>query len=230
MACAAQEGSTCTALPVFSESHNAAVQAITDRFVGRGVRPGGVNGSALHAVRSNEFSFGEVFNFEYDLREFRLSPTTGRLVPVALDRTPDLNLSFSFALSDYVAANRDAILAGTHTVPDQFQGLPFRAGAIRNGGDQVWTTSIPEADAETRHAFAINTCNGCHSPDETGTFFQHLSSFELSPFLIGVTVDDPISHAPRSYNDLLRRRLDLEAIVCPAEPTVSLRHGISRVH
>jgi hypothetical protein len=29
---------------------------------------------------------------------------------------------------------------------------------------------------------------------------------------------------------MLRRRTDLEAIVCPAQPTVSLRHGIHRVH
>jgi hypothetical protein len=52
----------------------------------------------------------------------------------------------------------------------------------------------------------------------------------LSPFLTGVTVPDPITRQPRSFNDMLRRRTDLEAIVCPAQPTVSLRHGIHRVH
>lgn len=40
----------------------------------------------------------------------------------------------------------------------------------------------------------------------------------------------PFTQEARTFNDLLRRRQDLEAIVCPPEPTVSLRHGIARVH
>jgi hypothetical protein len=52
----------------------------------------------------------------------------------------------------------------------------------------------------------------------------------LSPFLPGITLPDPQTEVPRTVNDLLRRKVDLEAIVCPAQPTVSLRHGISRVH
>jgi hypothetical protein len=180
-------------------------------------------------VRSNEFPFGEG---HFQLREFTLSPATGRLTPTALDRTPDRSLNASLALSNFIASNRDAILAGTHTVPDTFEGRPFRAGAVFAGEDQTWSPS--NVDAATRSAFAISTCNGCHS-SETNTFFQHVSTFDtgtaaLSPFLRGATVPDPITGEPRTFNDLRRRREDLEAIVCPAEPTTSLRRGIGRVH
>jgi hypothetical protein len=217
----------------FSEPYNAALQAITERFVRRGARPDGVNGSALHAVRSNEFSFGRTFDVSFELREFRLSPATGRLVPSPLDRTPDQGFNFTFSLIDFIADNRDAIIAGTYTVPDQLGGEPFRAGAILNSDPGRWDTF--EFDAEGRRAFALGTCNGCHSFEETLTGFQHVETFNqgiaaLSPFLRGVTVPDPFTHEPRTFNDLRRRREDLEAIVCPAAPTVSLRRGISRVH
>jgi len=43
-------------------------------------------------------------------------------------------------------------------------------------------------------------------------------------------VPDPVTGQPRSFNDMLRRRTDLEAVVCPPAPTVSLRPGIHRVH
>src|SRR4029077_16662467 len=106
----------------FSEQYNAALQAITDRFVRRGAHPDGVNGSALHAVRTNEFPFGGELNVNFELREFTLSPATGRLVPSPLDRAPDQRFNGSPALRDFIAANRDAIIAGTHTVPDQLGG------------------------------------------------------------------------------------------------------------
>jgi hypothetical protein len=43
----------------------------------------------------------------------------------------------------------------------------------------------------------------------------------LSTFLTGVTVADPMTGLPRSFNDLGRRNADLTAIVCP-DPGVSL--------
>jgi hypothetical protein len=182
-------------------------------------------------IHSSEFPFGDFLDFALEYREFVLPPATGRLVPSPLDRTPDQSFRNSFALRNFIVANRDAILAGTHTVPDQLAGQPFRAGAIATDGSTQW---FPRGvDLEARHAFAIGTCDGCHSFQETGTLFQHISnqSFEpLSPFLRGGTVRDPTTQETRSFNDLLRRRQDLEAIVCPPEPMVSLRHGIARVH
>jgi hypothetical protein len=213
----------------FSEQYNSTLQAITDRFVHRGARADGVNGSALHAVRSNEVTFGEGHG---QFREFALSPVTGRLTPTALDRSPDQSLDASSTLSDFIASNRDSILAGTHTVPDTFEGRPFRAGAVLAGDDEIWSPF--NVDSATRSAFAISTCNGCHW-SETGTFYEHVSVSDtgtaaLSLFLRGGTLPDPVTGEPRTFNDLRRRREDLEAIVCPAEPTTSLRHGIGRVH
>jgi hypothetical protein len=133
-------------------------------------------------------------------------------------------------LVDFITANRDALIAGDHEIPDQFEGRPFRAAEVFNDVTTTWFVNGVDPDA--RSAFAVNTCNGCHSMLETGTFFQHVSGFidgpaALSPFLRGITLPDPQTEVPRTFNDLLRRKVDLEAIVCPAEPTVSLRHGIS---
>jgi hypothetical protein len=217
----------------FSEPYNAALQDITERFVRRGARPGGINGSALHAVRSNEFSFAAPFSFDFELREFALSPQTGRLVPSPLAGTPDQSLNFGFGLGEFITLHRDEILAGTQLVPDELDGQPFRAGAVLIETPGIWNPF--DVDPDARHAFAIGTCNGCHSFDETGTPFNHISPTDrgtaaLSPFLRGVTVPDPTTGQPRTYSDMVRRRTDLEAIVCPAQPTVSLRHGIGRVH
>ncbi|HEX7839257.1 MAG TPA: LamG domain-containing protein, partial [Kofleriaceae bacterium] len=210
------------ALP-FSEQYNAALQAITDRIVQRGARPGGVNGSALHAVRTNEFPFGGESSFNSELREFTLSATTGRLAPSPLEQTPDQSFNGTAALGDFITANRDAILAGTHTVPDQLGGHPFRAGAMFDLNVPTW--HAPGVDPEARHAFALATCNGCHLT-ETGTFMEHVVPFgqgvaALSSFLRGGPVTDPVTGDPRTFNDMLRRRQDLEAIVCPPAPTVS---------
>lgn len=223
----------------FSEAYSAALQAITDRVVRRGARPDGVNGSALRAVRSNEDAFGGFGSGVSDMRQFALSPVTGRLAPVALDLTPDQSFNGSAALAGFITANRDAILAGTLTVPDRLGGQPFRAGVADNTSP-IW--NAPGIDGEARRGFALDTCGGCHAFDETFTFFHHVQATEdgttparLSPFLRGVTVPDPVTGEPRTFNDLFRRKQDLEAIVCPpaasaAAPRVSLRHGIRRIH
>ena len=54
-----------------SAPYNAALEAITERFVRRGARPDG-DRSALHAVRSNEALHG----FDWQLRSFAPSPAT----------------------------------------------------------------------------------------------------------------------------------------------------------
>ena len=63
----------------------------------------------------------------------------------------------------------------------------------------------------------------------------------LSPFLTGTTVFDPVDNEPRQLNDLQRRRLDLESLVCAptgagvnrmaaASTGPTLAEGIKRVH
>jgi hypothetical protein len=216
----------------FSEDYNVALQAITDRFAGRGARPAAVNGSALSALRTNEIDFGD--NFLWQMREFALSPDTGRIVPATIKLTPDRSFDGTDTLAAFIDANQAAIIAETHVVPDTFNGQPFRAGAVFN---DTTTWFAPGVDGEARHHFALNTCNGCHSQQETGILFTHINprspgtgvESALSPFLTGVTVSDPVTGQPRTFNDLARRAADLDAVVC-AQPGANLAKGISRVH
>lgn len=221
----------------FGESYNAALQAITERFVGRGVRPDHPNGNAINAVRTNEIDFGA--NGIWELREFHLGASSGLLeaVPVAL--TPDRSFNFTGALADFINANQAAIIAEHHVVPELFNGQPFQAGAIFNDLG-TWFASGTNGDA--RHHFALNTCNGCHSSQETNvTFLQILprvqgSEAGLSPFLTGTTKFDPVTGQSRTFNDLARRKADLKAIVCTDAASLAgangttLRKGIQRVH
>jgi hypothetical protein len=207
------------ALTFPSEDYNAALQAITERFAGRGARPGRPNGSAINAVRTNEISFGD--NGLWQLREFVLSPDTGRLVPSTIKLTPDLSFNGTDTLASFINANEASILTETHTVPEQFAGAPFLAGAVFNDAFTLW--SAPGINnPEARFHFAVNTCNGCHSR-ETNTFFLQItprfpgSEATLSQFLQGTTVFDPLSGTVRTLNDLGRRQADLKAIVCPPD-------------
>jgi hypothetical protein len=221
------------ALPFPSESYNAALQAITDRFSARGARPGRPNGNAINAVRTNEIALGGTQ--EWQLREFVLSPSTGRLVPNIIQLTPDLSFNNSQTLAAYINANQAAIIAETHTVPETFQGAPFATGAVFNNLN-AWFA--PGVDPEARHHFSLNTCNGCHSGQETGTPFLHITprfpgggEATLSGFLNGTTLPDPVTGQPHTFADLHRRGDDLKKLVCTSTPSLrALRKGIDRVH
>jgi hypothetical protein len=218
----------------FGEGYNAVLQLITERFARRGARPGHPNGSAINAVRTNEIPFGD--NGLWELREFHLSASTGRLEPATVELTPDFAFNHTPALAAYITANQAQILAETHTVPELLAGQPFRAGAVFN---DLTTWFAPGVDNEARHHFAINTCNGCHGAQETGTGFLHLvprppgTQAQRSRWLTGTVVDDPVTGLPRTFDDLGRRKADLKAIVCPRSGTPALdmlRKGIARVH
>ena len=218
----------------FGEDYNAALQAITDRFTGRGARPGHPNGSAINSVRTNEIAFGD--NGVWELRQFGLSPVSGLLEPQPVDLTTNASFNRSAALTSYINANQAAIIAETHVVPTVFNGLPFQGAAIFN---DLTTWFAPGTNPDARHHFALNTCNGCHSSQETGTSFLHISPRQpggeaaLSGFLIGAARTDPVTGQTRVFDDLGRRKKDLESIVCTGSlaPTgTSLRKGISRVH
>jgi hypothetical protein len=219
----------------FGEDYNAALQAITDRFAGRGARPAHTNGSAIKAVRTNEIDFSD--NGIWEMRQFNLSPTSGRLEPGTDDLTPDRSFNNSDTLAAYINANQAAIIAETHVVPAQFNGQPFAAGAIFN---DLGTWFAPGVDNEARHHFAMNTCNGCHSLAETGVGFLQIlprlphTPATLSSFLAGIRLPDPVTGVPRTFSDLGRRKQDLQSIVCPGpgarSATTSLRKGIQRVH
>jgi hypothetical protein len=207
--------------PFPSEEYNAALQALTARFIGNGAAPGNPNGSALAQLRTNEIAL----SFQWELREFHLSPTTGFLQQAGVALTPDLSLNQTPTLADFVNQNQATILTQQHTVPGTFEGQSFQGGSSLNPLI-VW--SAPGiADNDARQLFSLNTCNGCHGP-ETGTNFLHIAprfpgqEAQLSGFLTGITVGDPITGQPRTFGDLAARNADLTALVCtPPAPAGS---------
>jgi hypothetical protein len=167
--------------------------------------------------------------------------------------TPDRpTFDNSAVLGAFVNTNEADILAERHTVPLQFQGMNFAAGSVFN--DLTTWRSENITSAQARHKFALNTCNGCHSIEETGTFFLQVTprfegqQADLSGFLTGTTIPDPVTGEPRIFKDLSRRNADLKMLVCPstmatatatgtATPTggsgssgPTVRRGIGRVH
>lgn len=214
------------ALPFPSEQYNTALQAITDRFSRRGAEPGRVNDSALAQLRSNEI---ELTQERWELREFELSASTHRLAPTTVKLTPDTSfISNSPLVADFVNQNEASILLEQHTVPEQFNGQRFLGGSSFN--DLIAWIAPGIRNNEARHKFSLNTCNGCHSLDENGTFFLHVEPrltgevARLSGFLQGINVPDIVTGAPRQFNDLARRNRDLTQLVCPvAAPAASAR-------
>lgn len=204
----------------FGPTFNKELQKITDDFAGFNVAPERPNGSSISQVRTNEI---ELITDLWELREFHLDPANDpsqlEQTPVALtvdlDKRNDTDL-----LAEWMAANETDILNEQHTVPLTFGGVCFAANSAINP-PETWTAPGFEC-TETRFKFAFNTCNGCHSTNETNTKFLQVEPRNigdesvLSPFLTGTTVDDPSCPAPggiggvtRVFNDLERRALDL---------------------
>lgn len=194
------------------DSYNAALQAVTDRFSRRGANPMGVNGSALHQIRTNEISMSKT---AWEMREFNLDAGTGLLRQAPLDRTPDDSFQGTPRLEQFILENRQAILNGGHNLDGMYQGAPF----------QGCTTHVPhhafefgwrlptgsQVDSLLRHKFSLGTCNGCHG-GETHTLFTHVSydhpigrEAVLSGYLTGITLRDPIDGQMRTFGELQNR-------------------------
>jgi hypothetical protein len=206
------------ALPFPSEQYNAALQKVTERFTARNVAPGRTNGSALGQLRTNDvFALSSAWEF----REFHLDATSGLLVPAPVALTPDRSFNFSGALGRFAVANEPAILAEKHTVPLTFEGAPFQGGNV--DASDFFTWQVPGVGPETRSRFARNTCNGCHTQNETGgSEFQvsprlPFQEAQLSGFLLGADVPDFSAGVVRHFNELGRRARILHDLVCPDE-------------
>jgi hypothetical protein len=113
------------------------------------------------------------------------------------------------------------IIAEKHAVPPLFEGAPFQGGSV--DASSFFTWQVPGVSPETRHRFARNTCNGCHTPSETGGAefqirprgpFQEAS---LSRFLTGADVTDFSAGVIRHFDELGRRGRILHDLVCPEE-------------
>jgi len=174
-------------------AYNDALEALTREFTDAGAMPGRPNGSAINQVRSNDL----IFTGRWTLREFRLDDQ-GTLVSAPTQKTPDASFNNSPDLLSQIVDN-DPIPESTFAGEAPIEGL--------------WNFG-PEASPEDRHTFAVNTCNGCHS-SETGTPFLHVSNrtmgqpTQLSGFLTGTEVPDPLTGELRSFDELGRRGEDL---------------------
>ncbi len=199
------------ALALGSPAYMNALKAITDD-----VTQSPVAASAINQLRTNEFVTGN----DWELREFIIDGGTGLLSPTTVKQTPAIGFrNNQFVTAQYIAANANAILCETHTVPEMFNSAPFLGASIEYLPNTSWrapldsfvlpssfpgcynsnitsvATNVSMSDqikSEVRHKFSLNTCDDCHSA-ETGTFFTHVSPFtrSFSGFMTGNTVGDP---------------------------------------
>jgi hypothetical protein len=201
-----------------SEAYNTKLQAITDIFTKRDAAPGRPNGSAIGQIRTNDFfTLGE-----WEFREFHLSATTGHLEPAGLAQIPDVSFNGTDTLADFINANADTIMTGTHEVPATFEGQPFQAGSnVTDFNSFRWVANVTP---DLREKFATNTCNGCHTGFETGAFIFQINprsqgqESQLSGFLTGSQEFDPFANLFRNFNELGRRGRILHDLVCPDDP------------
>jgi hypothetical protein len=205
--------------PFPSAEYNQALENITRLFTDRNAAPGNVNGSALAELRTNEIAL----SFQWELRAFVLSPTTGFFDETTVKETPDLSFNGTQTLADFVNQNAAAIKAvvpgaNAGTVPAQFEGGNFLAGSVFNNLIEWNAPGINDPDA--RFHQSLNTCNGCHGPETNTTFLMITPRFApggeafLSPFITGTSVSDPFSGQTRQLNDLARRQTDLMSLLC----------------
>jgi hypothetical protein len=204
-------------LPFPSEQYNAALEAVTLRFSGRGAAPERPNGSALDQLRTNEIALAGRWEF----RQFGIAGG-GFFEPRPVALTPDLSFNGSDRLARYINDNEAALLLDQQVLPLQVEGQSFATGSVFN--DLIAWTAPGVKNNEARFHLSVNTCNGCHGSAETNTGFLQVSPralgqrASLSPFLMGTTVNDTVTQAPRTLNDLQRRRVDLASLVCPSTP------------
>jgi len=231
----AQQWADLNDLTIGSESYNAALEAITLQFTQSETNPLKPNQSSINQIRTNENGF----QLGWQLREYNLN-ASGQLELVTIQMEPALkynaiNFTISSAdvnrLASYVNSMTGDIENNNYVVPEQIPLTPgttspttgFLGGSAFSGvspePDQYWDgTSTPGSgfinSDEARHIFSLNTCSGCHAK-ETNTNFLHLGT---SGFLNGITVVDPAnrpsgSPTSRTFNDLLRRKNDLNNLI-----------------
>ena len=119
--------------PFPSEEYNAALQALTERFTGRGAGPGRPNGSALLTLRTNEIALQLAVAATGVPAELRGLPRAG-------DREAHAGREFNGTqiARGLHQSNEADIVAERHVVPDSFQGAPFLGGSIFNSGFDLW--------------------------------------------------------------------------------------------
>lgn len=166
------------ALP-FGADYNAALQAITDSVVRTATLPltaENPKGSTLVALSINE-AFGNPT--PYQLRQLRPMPdpvhAQRELIVGTVDQTPDSSLNLmNGPLSEFLNANAALVQGGFAVLPPELLGTQSSAFAI----PVLW--NFPGVTNESlRHAFAGQTCSGCHSSEAPA---GPLSIFHVIPY------------------------------------------------
>jgi hypothetical protein len=149
----------------FGPDYNAALQAITDSVVRTGTvlsTAENPKGSTLVALSINE-AFGNPT--PYQLRQLRPLPDPVRgqreLVVNTVDQSPDSSLNLmNGPLPTFLNANAALVQAGFAVLPSALLGMQSSAF----NPPVLW--NFPGVTNELlRHAFAGQTCAGCHSSD-----------------------------------------------------------------
>jgi hypothetical protein len=168
--------------------------------------------------------------------------TTKREPQIRFNQVNDARVSADVeTLAAYINAHTPDVEANKHEVPDVEAGKNFQAGKAEtvNPNDYHWNGIAGPGPApgfinsdSARFVFSLNTCSGCHGGDaNTGNFMHVAPGFGtgvpaiLSGFLRGGSAgltDDPFlvfdrANRPagriREFNDLKRRKEDLESFV-----------------
>jgi hypothetical protein len=173
----------------YGEPYRAALESVTNAFAKRDARPGATNGSALSQVRTNESHL----NWIWQLREFGIAQDGFlRLRPAR--NTPAETFNGTPKLAEWISQNAAAIESKRFELP-----ISMRAPSV----DQlVYTWTIPAVDDKLRHAFASQTCNGCHSFDNPSVD----KVFHVSPYRQGVEKLSPFVYQPNGGPDELTAR------------------------
>lgn len=194
----------------FGEDYNAMLRGITNDFAGADRDPRRPNGNALNQLRTNEVATQGARRFApeahltvpqfWELREFRLASSTGRLEQhtVNLEPSRDFDIARSLfvtpmgtrsaELASWLLANEDEILASRQVIPPAMLGnsaligsAPFGAwGKVSSAVPHSFSTStdpsvrVPD---RVRDEFALDTCAGCHRHESSTPtpHFMHLS-------------------------------------------------------
>jgi hypothetical protein len=128
----------------FGADYNAALQAITDSFA---TSPG-----ALNQIRTNEG-----LALPWQLREFHVDRTTGRLTNAPLKDTPHRRFALEVSELSQVISSR----------PDDDLPKKFLSGSADIPARNFRWPQMRIVNNVLRHNFALRTCNGCHGA-ETG--------------------------------------------------------------
>jgi hypothetical protein len=150
----------------FGEEYNAALQTLTDAFAARGADPKGANGSSINQFRASDGELGAEGQ-PWEFREFHLieDESGTSFHPSTTRQTPDESLNGSQALAQVIVDHREEVLRGEDVIPQE-----MLTGASQ-ANFQIWEFTDPSVDEPLRHAFARETCNGCHNGETQSSFF-----------------------------------------------------------